>query len=184
MKTESTLIPPADAVPATALGTLERALAKCLDEAAEAFAASKGPPPPLDELGFEQDDGRGAQFGRAMALMKMTAKLGGVMAQLNSHRSQTHYVHRTEVRAVQAPPQARLPAAEDDPEPPYKFFDAQGNRRPLTKAEADRYNAWSSRHAERERLRIEAEEAAEQGAPSPSSSGSNSENHGPRIRLP
>ena len=63
MKTEPTLIPPSDAVSPTAIGILERALGKCVDEAAEAFAASKGPPPVLDELGFEQDNERGTQFG-------------------------------------------------------------------------------------------------------------------------
>jgi hypothetical protein len=178
MKTEPTLIPTDDAVPATAFGSLERALAKCQEEAVTAFKAANGP---RVEIGLGSSDLTDKHFMRAMALMKMTARLGGVMAQLNSHRSQTHFVHRTEVRTLQPPPEARLPSAEDDPEPPCRLYDSRGNRRQLTAAEADRYNAWSSRQAERERRRIEAEEA-EQGTPTPKSSGSNSENHVPRIR--
>lgn len=194
MKTEPTLIPPAGAAPATALSSLERALAKCLDEAADAFAASKGPPPTLDEDGFEQDDGRGAQFGRAMALMKMTTKLADAMAKLNSHRSQTHFVHRTEVRALKSPPEPALiasappkrgesiaPSHYDDP-CPVNFYDAKGNRREITPEEDERFTQWCIRQEARI-AREHAVKEAEEGTPSPNSSGSNSEN-GPRISFP
>jgi hypothetical protein len=166
--------------PTTALTSLERAMAKCQDEAAEALAAAKGPPQ-LDEHGYDHVGGTGGQFGRAMALMKMTAKLGSVMAKLSSHRSQTHVVHRTEIRAAQ--PQAApvtLLAPVGDPEPPLRYFDDKGKRRPLTVEEAARYNAWSDRQAERDRRAFQEREAKE-GAPTPNSSGSNGEN-GPRVR--
>jgi len=181
MKTEPTLIPPVDAVPATALASLDRALAKCQDEAATAFTAANGTP---YEIGVDGRDGTDKHFSRAMALMRMTAKLAREMAKLNSHRSQTHFVHRTEIRALQSPPEPALPAAEDDPQPPTRYYDAQGNRRPLTNAEVNRLNAWGERQSERDRRRLLAEEAAQQGTPSPNSSGSNGENHGPRITLP
>jgi hypothetical protein len=168
--------------PTTALTSLERAMAKCQDEAAEALAASKGPPQ-LDADGFDHVGGAGGQFGRAMELMKMTAKLGSVMAKLSSHRSQTHYVHRTEIRATQPPPgsaPALLLTQVEDPEPPMRYYDEHGNRREITPEETAEYNAWADRQAERVR-RARLAQKAGQGAPSPNSSGSNREN-GPRIR--
>jgi len=119
---------------------------------------------------------------RTVEIDPATAKLAAAMAKLNSHRSQTHIVHRTEVRALQSPPEPSLVSAQHDPEPPTRYYDARGNRRPLTNAEVDKINAWSERQSERDRRRILAEEA-EQGTPSPNSDGSNSEN-GPRVRLP
>src|ERR1700754_2075926 len=98
MKTEPALIP--DSVPATALGSLERALAKCQEEAVTAFGGANGPRDEHDGYGGDSTD---KYFNRAIALMNMTAKLGEVMAKLNSHRSQSHIVHRTEVRTIQPP---------------------------------------------------------------------------------
>ena len=123
----------------------------------------------------------------------MTAKLGGVMAQLNSHRSQTHYVHRTEIRALKSPPEPALiasgepvrgqsiaPSHYDDP-CPVNFYDANGKRRQITPAEDEQFTQWCIR----EEARIARKHAirdAEEGAPTPNSSGSNTETHGPRIR--
>jgi len=192
MKTEPTLIPPADAVPVTALGSLERALAKCQDEAITAFTAANGP---RMEIGLGSSDLTDKHFARAMALMKMTAKIGGVMAKLNSHRSQTHFVHRTEVRALKSPSEPALitppefkrgesiaPSHYDDP-CPVNFYDAKGNRREITPAEDEQFTRWCIREEARIARKYAVKEA-EEGTPSPNSSGSNSENHGPRIRVP
>lgn len=182
--TEPTLIPPTDTAPATALGSLERALAKCQEEAATAFAAANGQPYARSQSG---DDTTDKHFTRGIELMKMTARLAGAMAKLNSHRSQTHFVHRTEVRALKSPPEPSLVTAtpvEDDenPAPKVAFFDDKGRPRELTPEEADRFNQWAYREQERFARKRAAEEV-EQGTPSPNSSGSNSAN-GPRIRVP
>jgi hypothetical protein len=111
-----------------------------------------------------------------------------VMAKLSSHRSQTHFVHRTEIRATQPPPgpaPVALLTQEDDPPPPLRYFDADGNRREITPEENATYDAWAARQSERYRrarlARQAGQQQAGQGTPSPNSSGSNREN-GPRIR--
>jgi len=191
MKTEPTLIPPG---PASALSTLERAMAKCQAEAATAFTAAVGEPYEYvrDGLGGDSTD---KHFSRAMALMRMTAKLAREMAKLNSHRSQTHFVHRTEIRALKSPSEPALlataapkrgesiaPSHYDDP-CPVNFYDAKGNRREITPEEDERFTQWCIREEARIARKWAVKEA-EEGTPAPSSSGSNSENHGPRITVP
>jgi hypothetical protein len=185
MKTEPTLIPPTGAVSTSALSSLERALAKCQEEAVTAFTSANGQPYVRDQKGNDSTD---KHFTRGIALMKVTAKLAGAMAKLNSHCSQTHFVHRTEVRTLQSPPEPALIAPAEPGAPvaslqyddpcPVSLFDATGKTRTLTPEEEQRFTQWYIR----EEARI-ARKRAEQGAPSPNLSGSNGD-HGPCVRLP
>ncbi|MEJ1969766.1 MAG: hypothetical protein WDN03_14195 [Rhizomicrobium sp.] len=107
----------------------------------------------------QYDPARQADYNRALAFMKMTAKLGTVLARLNSHHSSTVHVHRTESGGTLAPKlaQARSRLALEA----------------AKKAGDEEYWERWTRLFHDETARADAAIAAEEGDPPPKKSGSN-----------